>query len=1123
MKLHAGFERKVILAFVAAVLVVVGLATTTWIVARDAAEASHWVAHTQEVLNNLVHIRADTLQIELDTQNFRLTGTPTPLAERNATIAAREATLQRIKALTTDNPGQQERWKQLRQVVDERIAISKRVEFLRKTQGQDAASAYVASAPLRETRDRMYRILRDMEQEEYRLLVNRNAERKRAHDLFVAGDTVVGLLLFLLLTGTYLVIRRQLEETEASQRALAENEESLATTLHSIGDAVLATDTAGLVARMNRVAERLTGWRFAEARGRPIEEVFNVIHEDTREPAEVPVAKVLATGEVQDLANHTALIARDGSQRPITDSAAPIRDAAGRISGVVLVFRDETAARQARRMIREQNAILEQRVLERTAALRESEDHLRSVINNVPALIAFVDAQQRYVYVNQQYLDRFAAGKPDIAGRQVSEILGEVRYAIASPIITAVLQGQRQNYDWQPFPGVWQAINYVPRHNAEGNVVGYYVLGTDITERKQAEEKIQALNADLRQHVRDLEHVSRGLRTLSAGNRTMLRATDEQDLLDSMCTAIVEAGGYRMAAVWYRSNDEACSLRPMAESAHRGGIGDLEGIKATWMDNEHGRGAVATAIRTGQTVVVQNMRDDPSYAPWRSRLGDYGSCVSCPLRVNGEIVGSLAIYATSPDGFSPDEAALLTESADDLAFGITVLRVRAEQQQFQQAMHRLTFYDALTGLPNQLHFSEMLNGAIEDSSRHGKRFSVLQANLERLTEINDALGFDRGDQILRQFGARLRAAAPARATVARLRGDEFAILLPDSDANAALAIAACVESALAEPFPIADIALDMSAKIGVALFPEHGATPHDLFRHMDIAVNVAKKRGQGHAVFDPVHSHGHSGRLTMAGELRRAIERGGLMLYLQPKLEIATGRVCGAEGLVRWKHPERGLIHPAEFIGLAEHTGLIKPLTEWLIDAALRLNQAWEREGAALPIAINFSARNLRDDNLLRKLRQIRSSLGAASGAIEIEITESMVMEDAEYALHVLNDLRDEGIRLYIDDFGTGYSSLSYLQKLPVEYIKIDQSFVNDMLVTRDSSVIVQSTIDLAHDLGRKVVAEGVESQAHWDQLAEFGADMAQGYFIAKPMPSDEFRVWLDRFRASTAAPSMKT
>jgi len=1114
LKLYSGFEAKVLAAFAAAVIVVSGLATTTWKMERNAAEATQWIAHTHEVLDNLARTRVDTLQIEFSTQSYRISGDPARLAERDATIATREAALSRIQLLTADNASQQDLWSRLRAVINERLEIARKVEVLRKTQGQEAASAFVATAPLKETRERTYRLLSEMDAVERRLLDDRSAEQARARQTMVAAGTLVAMALLILLTATYMLIRRQLSVTEASRRALADSEESLSTTLYSIGDAVMATDAHGHITRMNPVAEALTGWLAAQAQGKTVEEVFRIVHEYTRAPAVVPVVKVLETGEVQEIANHTMLISRDGREHPISDSAAPIRNSRGEVVGVVLVFRNVASERMAARLIHEQNEMLERRVNERTAQLHESEGHLRSVISNVPAMIAYVDAQQRYVYVNRHYLERFAPGQSSIAGRTVHEILGNERYAIASPLIDKALQGEPQSYDWQPFPGVWHAINYMPKRSDQGQVLGYYVLGSDITSRKQTEEEIAVLNTDLGRHVHDLERVSRALKTLSAGNRAMLRATEEQELLDTMCKALVEAGGYRMASVWFRIDDADRSLQVMAQCGHPGGMDALRVMKGSWADNGHGRGAVATAIRSGRSNVVHDILTNPRYEPWRAHLPGCACAAACPLIVNGDIIGGLAIYSAEPDSFGDEELTLLSESSDDLAFGIATLRARAEQEKTQEAMYRMSRYDVLTGLPNETLFTEMLTATIAGSQQHDHRFSALQMNVERLSEINDALGFGHGDELLRMFGARLSAVAPAPAIVARLRGDEFAILLPNSAAITAVAMVQRLENALAQPFPVADISLDVSAKIGVVLFPEHGVTPHDLYRHMDIALHLAKRRGMGHMVFDPAQNQDQSRRLNMAGELRRAIEGGELSLYLQPKLEMRTGRVCGAEGLVRWRHAQRGLIMPGEFIGVAEQTGLIKPLTEWVIETGLRLNHAWSRIGRSLPIAVNLSARNLRDDELLGKIRLLQSHWGVAPGLLELEITESTVMEDAEFALRVLQELRAQGIPLYIDDFGTGYSSLSYLQKLPVEYIKIDQSFVRDMSVSKDSAVIVRSTIDLAHDLGHKVVAEGVETQAHWDQLAAFGCDFAQGYFIARPMPAEEFLPWMDQFRS---------
>jgi PAS domain S-box-containing protein len=256
----------------------------------------------------------------------------------------------------------------------------------------------------------------------------------------------------------------------------------------------------------------------------------------------------------------------------------------------VLVARDVTAARAAQKAVHEQNALLEQHVQERTAELLENRDRLQSIINNIPVLIAYVDADQRYTFFNQPYLERFAPGHSDITGQTVRDILGEQRYAIASPLIAKALQGEPQRYDWRPYPGVWQVINYLPKRDAQGEVAGYFVFGIDITERKLAEEKIQLLNTDLGKHVERLERSTRALRTLSVGNRTMVRAMDEQSLLGSMCRAIVDAGGYPVATVWYRNLDEGKTLRPMAGVGSSQGLSALHRLKTTWADNAQGCG-----------------------------------------------------------------------------------------------------------------------------------------------------------------------------------------------------------------------------------------------------------------------------------------------------------------------------------------------------------------------------------------------------------------------------------------------------------------------------------------------------------------------------------------------------
>jgi diguanylate cyclase (GGDEF)-like protein/PAS domain S-box-containing protein len=1100
-----------------AIVMVGSLSFIAWYVANNASQAAREVTRTQDVLQGLAYVRSATLQIELSTQSFRISADPVHLAARDAAVTRRDEYLRLIGQWTAQLPAQQARWKELLEVMAQRLAMSRQVEVLRRNEGRAAADAFVATAPLQETRARTHRLLDAMEAEERDQLAQRMAAgQQQVRLLNAVGGAVVALWLASL-AATYWLMQRQLGRNNASRHELEDSEERLAITLRCIADGVITTDISGHVTRINPAGERITGWRVTEALGQPVESVIPLFSETglVPLPGYLQLNGVLANAEPERDKADLLLITREGTRRPLALSASPKRDFNGNVRGMVVVFRDETLERRARLSIEAQNKQLAERVDERTAELRRSEAHLRSVTANVPALIAYIDDLQRHVYVNEQYRERFAPEGNDILGRTVQDVLGEERYAIVAPMVEKVLDGSAQTYDWQPFPGVWQSISYVPHRDEAGLVCGYYVLGSDITERKQAEAHIQSLNVELARRLHDLQRTTRALHTLSAGNRTMLRARTEAELLDGMCEAIVSTGGYRMAIIWFRQDDEFGTLAPVAQRGYAGGLDALRFLKVSWHDNEFSGGASAQCVRSEEVTVIADIASSPRYAAWRTHIKDLRSVLACPLRVGGRVIGALAIYEAAADAFDRDEVTLLTESADDLAFGISTLRSREEQERDRESLYRLTHYDVLTGLPNEAQFAEGLRTAIEASLASGEPFAALQINIDRLREVNDALGFSQGDKMLRDFGARLEKLAPETALVARLRGDEFAILLPGFGRDASSRFAHTVADALSEPFQIADIPLSISSKTGVALYPEHGRTPHDLFRRMDIAVQQARQRGTPQSIFDPVKNADQPGRLSLASELRRAIETDQLRLYLQPKVEMRSREVCGAEALVRWQHPDRGLIPPAEFIELAEHTGLIKPLTDWMLMAVLRQNRAWESQGLALPIAVNLSARNLRDADLLDEILRMQTEFASPRGMLELEITESTVMEDAEFALRVLHGMRDMGIPIYVDDFGTGYSSLSYLQRLPVDCIKIDQSFVRDMLTNKDSAIIVRSTIDLVHDLGHRIVAEGIETQAHWDRLLALGCDIAQGYFIAKPLPASEFQAWRTHWAAA--------
>lgn len=419
-------------------------------------------------------------------------------------------------------------------------------------------------------------------------------------------------------------------------------------------------------------------------------------------------------------------------------------------------------------------------------------------------------------------------------------------------------------------------------------------------------------------------------------------------------------------------------------------------------------------------------------------------------------------------------------------------------------------------MPNRILLHDRLKQAIQLGRRESKSAALLLLDLDRFKEINDTLGHDYGDVLLKQVATRLQGVLREVDTVARLGGDEFALLLPLTDADGAIKVVMKVLKVLQRPFVIDGITLDVSASIGIALFPEHGDDTDMLLRHADVAMYQAKQSGEGFALYASEYDRHSTDRLTLIGELRRAIEQGGLVVYYQPKVDLKTLCVCGVEALVRWPHPTRGLIPPDEFIPLSEQTGLIKPLTSLVLDQAMRQFSDWRKNNLTIPIAVNLSARNLQDPSLPRQVADLLTTYQLGPSALQLEITENTIMADSVRVMEVLTTLSDMKIELSIDDFGTGYSSLGYLKRLPVTEIKIDRSFVKDMASDESDAIIVQSTIGLAHNLGLRVVAEGVEDEATLKRLIALGCDGAQGYFLSRPLPANKFLEWYEKFRANT-------
>ncbi|MEP7047926.1 MAG: EAL domain-containing protein [Ilumatobacteraceae bacterium] len=421
-----------------------------------------------------------------------------------------------------------------------------------------------------------------------------------------------------------------------------------------------------------------------------------------------------------------------------------------------------------------------------------------------------------------------------------------------------------------------------------------------------------------------------------------------------------------------------------------------------------------------------------------------------------------------------------------------------------QAMH-----DALTDLPNRLQFAEVIGRRFENARSKSTRGAVLLIDLDRFKEVNDTLGHQTGDALLCQIGPRIQTILPDGGVVARLGGDEFAVMVPDVGTDDAVRIGQAIVGVLEPPFRLDDFNLEVQASIGIAIFPDHGTSADALIKHADIAMYFAKGRNSGIEIYDAEHDQNSRRRLSLLSELRTALGNGEVVLYYQPKLHLSTGTVIGVEALVRWHHPSLGLIPPAEFVPFAEHTGLIRPLTSFVLRSAVTQARSWLDAGIETAIGVNLSARSLHDGAISNEVAHLLAEFSLPADRLQFEITESSIMADPARARRVLGDLDAMGLHLSIDDFGTGYSSLSYLQGLPVSEVKIDMSFVTNVLENPRDRVIVRSTIDLARHLGLRSTAEGIESAAAQDWLRQAGCDQGQGFHIAPPMSSDDATAWL--------------
>jgi diguanylate cyclase (GGDEF)-like protein/PAS domain S-box-containing protein len=451
--------------------------------------------------------------------------------------------------------------------------------------------------------------------------------------------------------------------------------------------------------------------------------------------------------------------------------------------------------------------------------------------------------------------------------------------------------------------------------------------------------------------------------------------------------------------------------------------------------------------------------------------------------------------------------------AGELTHWVAFLRdVTMEKNQVLQLRHQ-AMHDGLTDLPNRTMLYETLEQSIQTSRTNGSMLALLLMDLDRFKEVNDTFGHQFGDLLLQQVAFRLRNQLRTGDTVARLGGDEFAIVLADTpDSTAVARTARNILNALEQPVIVDGQVLEVGASIGIALYPSHGTDARMLLRRADVAMYAAKQAQTGYSFHHDEHEVKKSDsadQLSLIVELRHAIERNELEPFYQPKLHMRSGLMTRAEVLLRWKHPQRGWISPSVFVPLAERTGIIRTITDWLFERSMAQVRAWQDAGAPIHIAVNISAKSLLDNALPSKIGHLLNRWGVDPRFLKIEITESSIMADPAHALAVLSMLQSMGVRLSVDDFGTGYSSLTHLRQLPIDEIKIDKSFVSGMTTNEADAAIVRTVIDLAHNLGKQVCAEGVEDEATWTMLRDLGCDLAQGYWMCRPLNAPELMQWL--------------
>jgi diguanylate cyclase (GGDEF)-like protein/PAS domain S-box-containing protein len=874
------------------------------------------------------------------------------------------------------------------------------------------------------------------------------------------------------LLGSVVTLTDITEHKRASNQ-LRESERRFRDMLGNIQLVSIMIDRQSRITYCNDYFLKLTGWRREKVIGQNLFDLF--IPPDFLDEIRQVRAALLANVP-QAWHHENEILTHSGERRLIRWDNSLLRSAAGDVIGTASIGEDVTESRLAEQQ------------------LRESEAKFRHLIEQADDGIFITDLQSNFKLVNSRCCELLGYTEAELLGMNGKLTYADEETGIHAKRMQAVGAGEALRFerlvkrkDGSTFPAE------ISVKMLDSDLV--QVIFHDITERRSQEWKISRLS---RIHA-----------VVSGINAAIVRIRDRTELFQEACRIIVENGHFILG--WIAVLDrETGLLTAVAQAGLPANAGEdsrlFDGSMALVPGGiavialQQKRSAIDNAIDSAPGLIHDNDPDTLKVRRVAIALGAK-SVIVLPLFVEGAIFGFLTLYAPGRDFFDAEEVKLLDGLASDVSFGLEFIDK-------EEKVAYLAYYDAVTGLANRRLFLERVTQYMRSAATGGHKLALCLIDIERFKNINDSLGRPVGDALLKQVGQWLTHTAEDASLVARVGADHFALVLPKiwEEGDVARMLEKSMEAFLEHPFHLGDAVFRIAAKVGAAIAPNDGVDADTLYKNAEAALKKAKASGERYLFYKHTMTETVAGNLTLENQLRRALDNEEFVLHYQPKVNLASGKLTGAEALIRWKDPLTGLVPPARFIPILEETGLIHEVGRWALRQAIADYLRWRANGlAVVRIAVNVSPLQLRNRGFIAEVKQAIGVDPHAAAGLELEITESLIMEDVMRSIDSLKAIRGMGVRVAIDDFGTGYSSLSYLSKLPVDTLKIDRSFVIDMASAPEGRELVSTIINLGHSLKLKVVAEGVETEEQAHLLRKLNCDEMQGYLFSKPLPGEMF------------------